>query len=261
MTILSEQLDYDAFFRTLRAAPSRLLMLDYDGTLAPFTPHRDRATPFPGLRPLLQKLASEKRCRTVIVSGRAVADLLPLLQLNPLPEIWGSHGWERMHADGTYTPPPLDENTRRILAEEWNWLKALFPGDRIEQKPASVALHWRGLEPETEVTLRGLASKRWSNLLLHAPVEMHAFDGGIELRTLGRSKADAVHTLLSEFPTPPAAAYLGDDQTDEDAFAALDGRGLRVLVRPELRPTRADLHLTPPDELIRFLNQWISHLS
>ncbi len=261
MTILNGHIDLDQFFIRLREGPERLLMLDYDGTLAPFTARRDQAVPYSGLRPILQALAAEKRCRTVIVSGRAAADLPPLLQLDPLPEIWGSHGWERLLPDGTYVPPPLDAQTDTVLAEERDWLRSLFPTERIERKPASVALHWRGLDHEIQMTLRSLASKRWTNLDRQAAVELHGFDGGIELRARGRSKADAVRTLLDEFSAPPVAAYLGDDQTDEDAFAALGHRGLRVLVRNEARPTAADLHLVPPGELFTFLEQWTSYLS
>ncbi|MGH9571319.1 MAG: hypothetical protein ACRD4F_16865, partial [Candidatus Angelobacter sp.] len=54
-----------------------------------------------------------------------------------------------------------------------------------------------------------------------------------------------------------AAAYLGDDLTDEDAFQAINGRGLSVLVRPAWRSTTAQAWLRPPGELIQFLNDWI----
>ncbi len=261
MTILNRHTDLDAFFSRLRGSADGLLMLDYDGTLAPFTTQRDRAIPYPDLRPILQGLAAGKRCRTVIVSGRSAAELPPLLQLDPLPEIWGSHGWERLLPDGRYIPPPLDRQAAHVLAEEWSWLNTLFPPERLEHKPASVALHWRGLEHEIQMTLRGLASKRWTHLHARAAVEIHGFDGGMELRARGRTKADAVVALLNEYTAQPVAAYLGDDHTDEDAFTALEDRGLRVLVRKELRPTAADVHLVPPVELIDFLEQWISHLS
>jgi trehalose-6-phosphatase len=53
-------------------------------------------------------------------------------------------------------------------------------------------------------------------------------------------------------------AYLGDDRTDEDAFKALAGRGLAVLVREELRPTAAAVWLRPPVELLDFLQRWMT---
>ena len=68
---------------------------------------------------------------------------------------------------------------------------------------------------------------------------------------------DTVDEIAHEMGDAPIA-YLGDDRTDEDAFRALQGRGLTVLVRQELRPTSAELWLRPPDELMHFLNDWLS---
>lgn len=56
----------------------------------------------------------------------------------------------------------------------------------------------------------------------------------------------------------PAMAYLGDDQTDENAFEALHGRGLSVLVRREYRPTNADVWIQPPEGVTAFLSDWAS---
>jgi hypothetical protein len=83
------------------------------------------------------------------------------------------------------------------------------------------------------------------------------FDGGLELRAPGKNKGDAVSAILAESGPDFAAAYLGDDQTDENAFRAIKGRGLSILVRPEPRPTMADMWLRPPDELGRFLRDWL----
>jgi trehalose-phosphatase len=89
-----------------------------------------------------------------------------------------------------------------------------------------------------------------------ANLSLEAFDGGLELRALGRNKGDAVRDVLDEEGSLAAAAYLGDDRTDEDAFRAIRGRGLSVLVRPELRETAADWWLIPPADLLWFLGRW-----
>lgn len=55
-------------------------------------------------------------------------------------------------------------------------------------------------------------------------------------------------------------AYLGDDQTDEDAFRALEKlgeHGLSVLVRTHVRETAADIWIKPPEQLIEFLENWL----
>jgi len=53
------------------------------------------------------------------------------------------------------------------------------------------------------------------------------------------------------------AAYLGDDTTDEDAFQAINGLGLSILVRPVWRPTAAQLWLKPPGEVLHLLTRWL----
>jgi trehalose-phosphatase len=86
---------------------------------------------------------------------------------------------------------------------------------------------------------------------------VHAFDGGLELRPKNRGKSDVVQQLLQESSNDTPVAYLGDDLSDEEAFKTLGDRALKVLVREQWRPTLADVHLIPPDELLKFLDQWI----
>jgi trehalose-6-phosphatase len=61
---------------------------------------------------------------------------------------------------------------------------------------------------------------------------------------------------MSEAGPGSAIAYLGDDMTDEDAFAVMKPRGIGVLVRPEFRETAADIWIRPPRELLAFLGHW-----
>src|SRR5579863_7438399 len=99
---------YASFFAQLRRASKRALMLDYDGTLAPFTPDRARAFPYKEIPPVVSKIM-QCNTRVVLISGRAATELLFLSGIHPHPEIWGSHGSERLSPDGTYhadSPPP-----------------------------------------------------------------------------------------------------------------------------------------------------------
>ncbi len=234
-----------------------MLLLDYDGTLAPFVEQRDRAFPYPGIREMLGELIAQHRTRVVIISGRAVEDLRPLLGIDPLPEIWGSHGWERLHADGRYEGPNFTFQQKQILDSEWDWLQKHFDAARLEHKPASVALHWRGQPAETQTHMQEVLGERWNRYRTDPALDLHAFDGGLELRAAGKNKGDAVRTLLHEIMEGDVVAYCGDDATDEDAFEALEGRGLRVLVRGTPRPSHADVLCPPPDALIGFLSLWM----
>lgn len=260
MRVLDPACDLDRFFADLGTVRERALLLDYDGTLAPFRVERDKAVPYPGVRALLCAILEAGHTRLVVISGRAARDVIPLLGIEPHPEIWGSHGWERLLPDGTYQPAELDVRFAQGLAAAQRWVAEHGLADRCELKPASLALHWRGLEPRTASTLQDIVMQQWAVLAQATGLVPHAFDGGIELRAPGRDKGHAVETILTEMGAGAVVAYMGDDLTDEDAFKALKGRGLGVLVRPELRPTAADLWLQPPEELRAFLARW-QHLA
>ncbi len=242
--------------RLLEGKSNRLLMLDYDGTLAPFREERDKAVPYPGVRKALAGLMQERTVRLVIISGRAVDDLIPLLGLDPPPEIWGSHGWERRFPNGEYRVGPFEESALQGLANADDWAGLRGLESRCEKKPGSVALHWRGLDPGSIRRMREAAHQGWAPLARKHGLEVKTFDGGIEIRMPGRNKGDAVLALLSESAPDTAAAYLGDDRTDEDAFEAMEQRGLAVLVRTEPRESCADLWIRPPEGLLGFLDVW-----
>lgn len=248
-----------AFWPRLQKAVVPVLLLDYDGTLAPFRVARDQALPYPGVRRRLAALRERTATRLVIVSGRTVADLLPLLGLEPHPEIWGCHGWERLLPGGEYRLGALPAAARTALDTAAAWVAARGLEAHSERKPVSVTLHWRGLEPRAAEQLREAAMSAWSPLAAQGGLELHGFDGGLELRHPGQDKGSAVREVIDEVPAAAAIAYLGDDLTDEDAFRALHDRGLSILVRSTHRESAADLWLRPPEELLAFLDGWIAH--
>ena len=255
MKILTSGTDIESFFGQLGCSEGRLLMLDYDGTLSPYQIERHEAVPYPGIREVLAEALSAEDCRTVIVSGRSIFDLRPLLGIESGIEIWGCHGWERLDANGDYTGPDLDADISTGLEEASSSATAAGFREGIEIKPASVAIHWRGLDEKTASMIEKDIGRKWQDIAEGRDLELHRFNGGIELRPTGMNKGMVVERLLSE--SGGTAAYLGDDMTDEDAFRAISGRGLGVLVSPELRETAADIWLVPPGELTWFLERWI----
>ena len=256
MKAFDPSFDICKFFDRVGKADQRALLLDYDGTLSPFRVERDQAVPYPGVREILEVILDAAHTRVVIISGRSVHELIPLLALKSTPEIWGSHGRERLLPDGTYHLDEIGEQASHALAQSSTWARQIGRRDNWERKPASLAFHWRGLDPEAVNTLGSEVRAKWEALALESGLEIHEFDGGLELRVPGRDKGFAVRTILSEMERQSVVAYLGDDRTDEDAFRAIRGRGLGVLVRPQFRPTEADLWLVPPEELLDFLGKW-----
>jgi trehalose 6-phosphate phosphatase len=256
MQILTKGTDLDGFFRIVAEGPERLLILDYDGTLAPFRVERSEALPYPGIAPLIESIMEADRSRVVIVSGRAVDDLKELLRFDPMPELYGSHGWERMGADGTSTSLPIGDTKLRGLEEALAFIEAEGLSSYSETKHGSIAFHWRGRGSGEIESLKDRLQKGWLGIAEQYGLRLLSFDGGIELRVPGNDKGTAIRHLLDQTLPGSAVAYLGDDMTDEDAFRELEGRGIRILVAPSLRPTAADLWIIPPDELIGFLNRW-----
>ena len=246
----------EQFFEKLVRAKARVLMLDYDGTLAPFRVEPAKALPYAGVRQTLCDILLAGRTRLIIVSGRALNDLIPLLNMDPLPEIWASHGWERRTVKGCYLLCPVPETAKKGLTLAVRRVEEAGFGPQSEVKPASVALHWRGLSSAAAESLKEWCRVCWGSLVQLHGLKLRDFDGGMELRIAGRDKGTAVGTILAESLPSAVVAYLGDDLTDEDAFFALPTDGLGVLVRRELRPTAAKVWIRPPKELLAFLNRW-----
>jgi trehalose 6-phosphate phosphatase len=255
------QLQLDAFFKSVSAASNSLLMLDYDGTLAPFSTRRDEAFPYPGVQPLLQEIILAGRTRVVIVSGRDVRDMASLLNLDPSPEVWGLHGLQHRKPDGTTRMCTLDQSTLDALADAERWLTYQELRETAEIKKGSIAVHWRGRNSSEVEEMRGRVLLGWQPIAKSTGLELMEFDGGIEICSPEADNGDAVRALLHGLPLGTPSAYLGDDATDERAFLAIQGHGLSVLVREKWRHTHAQLWLKPPDELFSFLTRWLKATS
>jgi len=245
------------FFVALSHSTDSALLLDYDGTLAPFQAQRNRAFPYPGVALLLQEIVREAYSRVVVISGREVTDLLPLIDIHPRPEIWGIHGLQRLRTDGTTEMPHLDDRTLQGLSDAERWLSYKHLRHRAEFKPGGIAVHWRGLPALDAADLRARVLLGWRPIVEEHGLDLLDFDGGIEIRARKANKGDAVRDFLEEVSPETPVAYLGDDTTDEQAFHAMRGRGVTILMRPEWRESAAQFWLSPPGELIEFLQIWL----
>lgn len=256
MKLLNANLDIERFFDRLERSAECTLIIDYDGTLAPFREDREEAEPYPGVAGCIDRIMERSGSRVVVVSGRSVEDVRPLLGFKKPPEIWGCHGWERMMPDASLHVPEIDERHRGGLREALSWAETRGLESRCERKTACLAFHWRGLAPATIASLHETVDRVWREIAVRNGMLLREFNGGIELRVPDRDKGTAVETILAETPPGAVTAYLGDDRTDEDAFKALKGKGLSVLVNESFHETTADLWLIPPRELLAFLSRW-----
>ena len=246
----------EQFFREFEGGGAPLLLLDYDGTLAPFQVDRFKARPWPGVRQRLNAIQQQKKTRVAVITGRPAAEIGPLLGVEEPIEVWGLHGAERLYPDGRCELEWIPENLEEQLEALRERLRRDSFGGIFEDKPNAAVMHWRGASPEVARAIEEQTRALFEPLARERGFRLLKFEGGLELRA-GRDKSAAVEALLAERGEAGPAAFLGDDITDEEAFWALRGRGLTVLVRPEWRATTAEVWLRPPEELHSFLDRWI----
>jgi trehalose 6-phosphate phosphatase len=224
-----------------------LFFLDYDGTLAPIVDDPDAAVPHPDVPDLLRQL--DARYPVWIVTGRDLRALASFLDQS-LPAI-GLHGAQQGEVGGEVTRLMPDDAARalRHLRESVPSLSGL----RIEEKDQAFAVHYREVDDEDE------AHERLATWLDAMPEMLDAIWGKkvVELRPEGLTKGTAVRRIAEEHPdrTP---VYLGDDTTDEDAFAALqemDRDAITVRIGDE--ETRAAHRLAGPDAVVDYLRKYV----
>jgi trehalose 6-phosphate phosphatase len=194
-----------------RARP--LFVFDFDGTLAPMVRWPERAHMRPRTAKLLRELAS--RHVVAVLSGRQRADVASRLDAATIRWVVGNHGaeWERV-------APRLK---RRVDAWRVALEPAMFEGVELEDKGLSLSLHFRGArDPDwAERKLRALAAGLEGVALKRGKRVLNLLPAG------SPNKGDALKRLR-RLSLCGAALYVGDDDTDEDAFAVRGALGVRV---------------------------------
>jgi trehalose 6-phosphate phosphatase len=230
------------------------LFLDFDGTLVELADTPDSILVPGGLADLLDRLSARLGGRLALVSGRPIDDLDRHVGGAAIARS-GSHGLELRLAGGTgrstQAPEGL-EQAQRSVAE----FAASRPGLLAESKPAGVALHYRlapDLADEVEQFMADLASCTGLGIQHGKMVA--------ELRAAGPDKGGALRELMAE-PSFAGArpVFVGDDLTDEHAFAAAAAMGgAGILVGPP-RLTAASWRLAGVPEVALWLNRALETL-
>jgi trehalose 6-phosphate phosphatase len=257
----------ESFFSTFHPGIKPLLLLDYDGTLAPFRVDRFKARPYTGVREGIARILHQGMTRVVVITGRPAREIGILLRGNPPVvdqpvEVWGLHGAERIYADGRRELEEAPSATQRKLDELREFLRHSNLGGEFEDKPNAAVMHWRGASPRTAKFIEMRTRELFEPMAKMDGLMLLEFEGGLELR-VGRDKGGAVERLVTEAPPGTPVAYVGDDLTDEAAFRAMcrvESPHLSVLMRAEPRETAADIWLRPPSGIRMFLKRWYKAL-
>jgi trehalose 6-phosphate phosphatase len=244
------------FWTRVRRARRKFLALDYDGTLAPFRVDRMKAFPLEGIPECLSLISGSGDTTLVIISGRVVDEVAQLLGGVEVM-IVGSHGWETRAADGTYRPGAPSPQQQRMLDRAVRQVSERGLDGQAERKVASLAVHTRGLPKERAAEIQNSLCRLWEPIANEEDMECLRFAGGVELRSKGVDKGTILRELLEEHPEDTLAVYVGDDETDEDAFRAIRPGGSGIRVGPEGVPTLAQGRLADCQAVLEFLREWI----
>lgn len=237
-----------------------VVFLDYDGTLTPIVARPELAVLSQKMRATVNSLA--ERCTVAIISGRDRLDVQKLVSLENL-FFAGSHGFDIAGPGGKSIQHEMGGDWADILTEVRTRLaKDLenIEGLLIEPKKFSIAVHYR-LVTDDQAKQK---IKRVIDQVLADHPKLRMTPGKMVWDIQPRidwDKGKAVLWLLKalHLDSPEfVPIYLGDDVTDEDAFKALEGRGIGIFVGHASgeggeRATAADYMLRDPDEVGTFL--------
>lgn len=232
------------------AARERVVVgVDFDGTLAPLVDEPAQARALPGSLDLLVRLAALPGVDVAVVSGRDLAALRRVTRLGPEVTLIGSHGVETSREHEPGDDLLTDEEAARLDALDRALADLLerHPQVRLERKPASRVLHTRGLDAAT-----ARAALAAGEGLLEQVPGVHATPGKdvLELSVTETGKGQALKALARAHRAE-AILYLGDDVTDERAFAELGPDDVTIRVGPG--ETVADFRVADEEGAVKVL--------
>jgi len=236
---------------------SLAVFLDYDGTLTPIVSQPEQAVLMDSTRAILRTLAA--KMPVAILSGRELKDVRKRVAIDGIVYA-GSHGFDiagprsLRRQEAAEFLPALDAAEKELHEK-----LAGMAGALIERKCLSIATHYRNVNesdfPKLERSVKEVAGRHR---------KLRRIDGKKVyelLPDIDWDKGKAVLWLLETLGLERANVrpiYIGDDRTDEDAFCALEQRGVGILVSEEPKATAASYSLRDPSEVERFLRELLA---
>ena len=234
--------DLIAALDTVAATPRLLVTSDFDGTLSPIVNNPADARALPAGSAALLDLAALPDTFVALVSGRALDGLRELSGMPDSVHLVGSHGAE-FNTGFTQT---VDTALLAEIVDSLTEIANRYPGAAVETKPASAALHVRNAsaaDGEAALAAAREAGKQWAA----EPTEGKAV---LEFAVVTTSKGSAID-VLRERDDATAVVFLGDDVTDEKAFARLRDGDVGVKVGPG--PSAAQYRVGSPEDVAEAL--------
>jgi trehalose 6-phosphate synthase/phosphatase len=220
-------------------ASSRLLILDYDGTLVPFADDADAAVPDEQIVALLGKLTAPSGNHVVILSGRDRHTLQRWLAPLDMTIVAEHGGWVRNRGSSEWTSvgDPALNGWKKEIRPILELFVGRIPGSSIEEKDYSLVWHYRKAEQESASAAARELLDTLSTFLANLNIQVVPGSCAVEVRTMGIGKGAFYSSHLSS----PAAEFtlaMGDDWTDEDLFSVLPASAYSIKVAPRMSKAR-----------------------
>ena len=238
------------------------MFLDYDGTLTPIVSTPDLALCPSEVKTTLVKLRDLPKVSLAIISGRSLEDIREKVGVPGIIYV-GNHGLEIENPAGMHKKK-LSANRQREYNNIVQTLKESLkeiPGILFEDKGPILTVHFRNAPPEYFpgiVQVLDETLEKWKDRWNIAYGKMV-----FEIRPkVDFDKGKTVREILKTSMTPKVLpVYLGDDQTDEDAFREIKGKGVTVFVGDGRITSGADHYLRDPSEVLEFLRRCLALLT
>ncbi|MFQ5910435.1 MAG: bifunctional alpha,alpha-trehalose-phosphate synthase (UDP-forming)/trehalose-phosphatase [Thermoplasmata archaeon] len=235
----------DELLSDYRKSERRLLLLDYDGTLVPFTDEPEAAVPDDDLLGILEDLSRDERNEIVIVSGRERKALEKWLgDLNA--GLVAEHGaWLREQGKDWRTIKSLESRWKKAIKPVMELHADRTPGSFLEEKDFSLAWHYRNADPEQGIFRARELADTLLNLTSHLNLNILESNKVVEVRSSEINKGRAFLSWMSRGKWDFVLAA-GDDETDEDVFAVLPESAYSIKIGPGA--SRANFLLRSPED-------------
>ncbi len=257
--------DRDRIIEEVRSQDHPAFFLDYDGTLTPIVEDPSKVSLPPHHKEVIASLLRREKHFVCIISGRAIEQLREFIGLDGLV-LAGNHGMEIAGPNISYVNE-VALRSKPFLREIAEILKRKLcdlEGVLVEDKGLTVSVHYRTVPVKRHPSLERLFYREIRRFLASKDIIVTRGKRVLEVRpNVVWDKGSAVKWilgLLSDSPLKgrPYPIYMGDDETDEDAFRALRGRGLTILVSPRKGASEASYFIKDVEEAYQFLGFFTS---
>ncbi|MBA7514325.1 Trehalose-phosphate phosphatase [subsurface metagenome] len=243
--------------KRLWSAKKVLLLLDFDGTLTPIVKRPREAELSSEMEGILKFLAKKKGFEVAIISGRSISDLKQKIKIRNIIYV-GNHGLEIERKGEKFIYPqasksiPTMKELKKILKAKLRSIK----GTIVEDKRVGLAVHYRMVKNSDVPELKRTVGQIFRPFMEKGKIKIGYGKKILEAKPpIIWDKGKAASMLLDSFKQEkPLSFYLGDDKTDEDAFSALDGKGITVFVGKP-RKSKAKFFLKNVGEVGIFLKR------